>query len=309
MSHLLSGMCLAVCCSVLQCVAVCYSVLQCVAMCCSVLQLVICAKALVLLNVPSALRYVFCSVLQCVADSYLRKGIGATECPVCCQVCVWKRVVVCYSVLQCVAVCCSALQCVAVCCSVLPFHPKNSPWLGQWHQKEHTEHLYFHIIRTMIYMIKTCVYTIHAQKKATPLYLPSNQQLLPRAATPIKVHGAFVFLYYTLYIHTMIYMIKTCVYTIHAQRKWRLYTYHPKNNCWLGQRHQLKHTEHVYFDLIHVVVFMIHTHVHMQDMRNKALNSCTKIQCFIKTSKHLCKYSEQMYFYTCIYDKTCKTSH
>jgi len=35
----------------------------------------------------------------------------------CCSV--WHRVVVFYSVLQCVAVCCSVLQCVAVCCSVL----------------------------------------------------------------------------------------------------------------------------------------------------------------------------------------------
>jgi len=34
---------------------------------------------------------------------YLRKGIGALECPVCSQVCV----------LQCAAVCCSVLQCVA----------------------------------------------------------------------------------------------------------------------------------------------------------------------------------------------------
>jgi len=48
---------------VLQCVAVCYSVLQCVAVCCSVLQLVICAKASVLLNELSAVRYVCCSVL------------------------------------------------------------------------------------------------------------------------------------------------------------------------------------------------------------------------------------------------------
>jgi len=110
MSRLLSGMCVAVCCSVLQCVAV----------CCGVLALmrwfVICAKAPVPLNVPSAVRYVSCgvlqcvtvccsvlqcvavccNVLQCVAISYLRKGIGALKRPVCSQVCV----------LQCVAVCC-----------------------------------------------------------------------------------------------------------------------------------------------------------------------------------------------------------
>ena len=144
----------------------------------------------------------------------------------------------------------------------------------------------------------TCPKNVHytCPKKVTPLYIPSKKQLLTRIHAQRK-------------------------YTIHAQRKWRLYTFHPKNSCWLGQRHRLKYTEHVYFDLIHVVtehvyfdlihvvVFMIHTHVHMQDMRNKALNSCTKIHCFIKTSKHLCKYSEQMYFYICMYDKTCKTSH
>jgi len=48
---------------------------------------------------------------------YLRKGIGALECPVCSQVCVLQCVALCCIVLQCVAVCCSVLQCVAVCCS------------------------------------------------------------------------------------------------------------------------------------------------------------------------------------------------
>ena len=33
---------------------------------------------------------------------------------------VWKHLMCCCSVLQCVAVCCSVLQCVAVCCRVLP---------------------------------------------------------------------------------------------------------------------------------------------------------------------------------------------
>jgi len=50
-ARLRGGMCVEVCCSVLQCVAVCCSVLQCVVVCCSVLQCVA----------------VCCSVLQCVA--------------------------------------------------------------------------------------------------------------------------------------------------------------------------------------------------------------------------------------------------
>ena len=100
--------------------------LQCVAVCCSALQLVICAKASVLLNVPSALRYVCCSVLQCVAVC-----CSVLQCvAVCCSVlqlviCAKASVLlnvpsavrcVCCRVLQCVAVCCSALQCVALCC-------------------------------------------------------------------------------------------------------------------------------------------------------------------------------------------------
>jgi len=71
------GVCVAVCCSVLQCVAVCYSVLQYVAVCCRIDMSAEC------LSTQSGLRVALVCALQCVA--------------------------VCCSVLQYVAVCCSVL--------------------------------------------------------------------------------------------------------------------------------------------------------------------------------------------------------
>ena len=60
----IEGLCVAMCCSVLQCVAVCCSVLQCVAVCCSVLRIglyvVVCCSVLQCVAVC-------CSVLQCIA--------------------------------------------------------------------------------------------------------------------------------------------------------------------------------------------------------------------------------------------------
>ena len=146
-----AGMCLEVCCSVLQCVAVCRSVLQCSAVCCSVLQCgaVLCSvlqfccsvqtMAAVDIEVVGVYVAVCCSVLQCVAVLLQCSHNGSyRQCSRWCVPCsVWQCVAVCYSVVQlccsvhtmaaidivvagvCVAVCCSVWQCVAVWCSVV----------------------------------------------------------------------------------------------------------------------------------------------------------------------------------------------
>jgi len=87
--EVVSMLCVAVCCRVLQCVAGCCSVLQCVAGCCRVLPCIVASH-------DAAERF-----------RAFRERLQGSQYVVCCRV------------LQGVAVCCSLLQDVAVCCRVL----------------------------------------------------------------------------------------------------------------------------------------------------------------------------------------------
>ena len=129
--------CVAVCCSVLQCVAVSCCDLQCVAVWCSELQCVVvcCSGTFCISSILVSACRMCCSVLQCVAVCYSVLQCLAVDksfsqpwnnpAPPLLHSCrlmavqhnvvwVYRSVVVCCSVLQCVAVCWNVLQCVAV---------------------------------------------------------------------------------------------------------------------------------------------------------------------------------------------------
>ena len=148
-SYTTTGMCVAVCCNVLQCVAMCCSVLQCVAVRCSVWR------------ERCYFRH-FQTHSHTIAGAYM-----------------------CCSMLQSVAVCCSVLQCVAVRCSVWWDHwhaLKKSPT----HTQNRILTQLSHLRATQLCISDNELYIAAKKLHAQPHESASHTCLLKNSILPLK---------------------------------------------------------------------------------------------------------------------------